>query len=147
MVLNPFCDETLMSWKKWHSVCLYTHQPGVDALDFPGLLEVIDQDELVGLVSGDLRVRDEEADGLAGQHAVLKLLPVADLGSRVTKKQKLCFEDIRQYQLTLCLPSTNPPCATLFWGTLELGRHLEVLCSTCCIFLPVNCMENSKKPN
>ena len=39
--------------------------------------------------------------------------------------------------LTLCLPSTNPPCATLFWGTLELGRHLEVLCSIRCIFLHV----------
>ena len=25
--------------------------------------------------------------------------------------------------LTLCLPSINLPCATLFWGTLELGHH------------------------
>ena len=49
--------------------------------------------------------------------------------------------------LTLCLPSTNSPCATLFWGTLELGRHLEVLWSTRCIFLPINRMENSKKPD
>ena len=48
-------------------------------------------------------------------------------------------------QLTLCLPSTNPPCATLFGGTLDLGRHLEVLYSTRSIFLPVNRMENSKK--
>ena len=52
-------------------------------------------------------------------------------------------------RLTLCLPSTNPLCATLFSDTLELGRHLKVLhvCSTRCIFLPVNRMENSKKPN
>ena len=55
------------------------------------------------------------------------------------------MEAFRSELLTLCLPSTNPPCATLFWGTLELGRHLEVLCSTRCIFLPVNRMENSKK--
>ena len=26
-------------------------------------------------------------------------------------------------QLTLCLPRTNPLCATLFWGALELGCH------------------------
>ena len=49
--------------------------------------------------------------------------------------------------LTLCLPRTNHPCATLFCGTLELGRHLVVICSTRCIFLPVNRMENSKQAN
>ena len=51
------------------------------------------------------------------------------------------------YWLTLCLPRTNPPSATLFWGTMELGRHLVEICSTRCIFLPVNRMENPKKEN
>ena len=32
-----------------------------------------------------------------------------------------------------------PPCATLFWGALELGRILEVLFSTRGICLPVIC--------
>ena len=56
---------------------------------------------------------------------------------------------LKHLSLTLCLPSTNPLCATLFWGTPELRRHLEILCSTrcTCIFLPVNCMENSQRAN
>ena len=41
-------------------------------------------------------------------------------------------------QSTLLFAKYKSPCATLFRGTLELGRHLEVLCSTRCIFLSVN---------
>ena len=33
------------------------------------------------------------------------------------------LQDDRVKPLTLCLPHTNLPCATLFWGALELGRH------------------------
>ena len=47
--------------------------------------------------------------------------------------------------LTLCLPHTNPLCATLFWSALEYwAPFLEVLFSTSCIFLTVNRMEKPK---